>query len=64
MPRFISSQNQRANRAPARRDTPTVISTEKATMPTYVFGNPNVMACQDCITRPQDSHGLMSQLVT
>ena len=37
------------------------MSTEKATTPMYVFGKPKVWACHDCITWPQDTHGLRSQ---
>lgn len=60
---FISSQYQRAKRAPANSDMATVMSTEKATTPMNVLGKPNVCACQDCMTCPHETHGFRSQLV-
>ena len=35
----------------------------KPTTPMKMFGNPKVEACQDSMTWPQETHGLMSQAV-
>ena len=58
------TQYQRRNRAPARIATAVVMGTAKATMPISGFGKPKTEACQCMNTLPQETHGLMSQLVT
>ena len=57
-------QYQRPKRAPDRIAMAVVMTTAKATMPISGLGKPNSSDCQVPMTCPQDTQGLMSQLVT
>ena len=63
-PTCSPTQYQRAKRAPASSAMPIVMTMPKPTMPRNGFGKPSSAAWADFMTVPQETHGLMSQLVT